>query len=96
MQKIDIEKVPYIPKSRYEFSFGHSTPLSNYLNIAVARSAVLDHSNSEELGFAVLFAAYPGWIDRNTIALFGRFAWMCPDDPDLMIQLLDKAILPIN
>lgn len=95
-QVIDTEKVSYVPKSRYEYIFGDTVSLPEYARITRTRSVARDRVTSEELGYAVRYGAYPGWIDRNTIALFGRFAWNCPTDQDQNMRLLNQVILPSN
>ena len=78
-QVINTEKTPYSPKSRYEF-IDTEKKLEGYLNISVSRSVVRDRVTGEELGYAVSYTAYPGWVDRNTIQLLGGHIWLCPED----------------
>ena len=95
MQEIITEKTPYIPKSRYEFIIGIvQGSYEGRRDIGIYKSIARDRETNEELGYALRYFAYPGWIDRNTIALFGRIQWMCPIEQDQDVQFMRQVILP--
>lgn len=95
IQEIDTEKTPYVPKSRYEFIYdAESGAFEGRRDIGIQKSIARDRETNEELGYALRYKAYPGWVDRNTIALFGRILWMCPDDQDQEVRFMRQVILP--
>jgi len=93
---IDTEKAPYVPRSRYEFIYAEQQgAFEGRRDIGIQTSVILDREKNEELGRAVRYKAYPGWVDRNTIAQFGQLLWMCPErdqDPDM--KLMRQVIVP--
>lgn len=94
-QEIDAEKTQYVLRSRYEFIFGvESGAFEGRRDIGIRKSVARDRETGEELGYAVSYSAYPGWVDRNTISLFGRFAWTCPEDQDQHVKFMSQVILP--
>ena len=86
----------YQIKSRYEFIFGEENGAyqeSRY--IGIRRSVVRDRESQEELGYALGFTVYPGWIDQNTFGLLGRFTWGCAtEQPDQSGMLFRSVLLP--
>jgi hypothetical protein len=95
-QVIDTEKKPYVPRSRYEFIYGSENgAFEGRRDIGIQKSIVRDRETKEDLGHALRFYAYPGWLDRNTIAQFGQLLWMCPSrdqSPDM--QLMRDVLFP--
>jgi hypothetical protein len=94
-QVIGTEKAPYVPKSRYEFIYGaEDGAFEGRRDIGIKKSIARDRETTEELGYALRYFAYPGWVDRNTIALFGQIVWMCPTEPAQDVRFMRQVILP--
>ncbi len=84
----------YQVRSRYEFIYNaEHGAFEGRRDIGIQKSVVRDRETKEELGFALRYAVFPGWVDRNTIALLGRIGWACgQQDQDVM--LMRQALLP--
>jgi hypothetical protein len=86
----------YAPRSRYEFHWGEPMPLPGYRNITRTRSYAKDRLTGEELGNAVTYSAYPGWLDSLTFQQLQRFVWQCPKRSGFpRAELLEKTIRPL-
>jgi len=93
---VNPKKEPYHVRSRFEYTYDPGSSLPGSLNIAVARSKVIDRANGEVLGEATAYTAFPGWVDRNSIMLLGQHFWTCPSDTGLDISLLRQTIRPVK
>jgi hypothetical protein len=69
----------YQIKSQYEY-VEEDVAFQGRRDIGVRKGVVKDRTTNEELGYALSYSAYPGWLDRNTISLLGMIFWTCPDD----------------
>jgi len=97
IQELDTEKTPYVLKSRYEIIFDvENGEFEGRRDVGIQNSVARDRETKEELGYARRYFAYPGWVDRNTIALFGRIQWMCPAEPAQDVRFMRQVILPSN
>jgi hypothetical protein len=84
----------YKPRSRYELvneAYGEVVPTAH--NVDTDRTVVRDRVTGEELGRAVRYRAYPGWVDRHTLAKFGQIQWRCPEGKDTQEIDLEHAVL---
>jgi hypothetical protein len=89
----------YLPKSRYEIIRGQEVRWSGRRDIGVITDIVRDRATGEELGQAIIYYAFPGWLDRNTIALLGQVLWACPSNPSGYpasgyLELEKRVLLP--
>ena len=83
----------YQIKSRYEYvSDAVLGAVDGRRDIAIQKSIVRDRETSEDLGYALRYVVFPGWVDRNTIGLLGMIGWSCGQrDQDIM--LMEKVLL---
>lgn len=96
VQKLEFDVKDYQPKSHYEFITDHGRAFTGYLNIGITRSVVRNRQTGEEIAYALKYRAYPGWVDRNTMALLGKIFWSCPEDSFQDIRLVRQTLLPAN
>jgi hypothetical protein len=84
----------YQIKSRYEYIYDavHGA-VDGRRDIAIRKAVVRDRETKEELGYALRYAVFPGWVDRNTIGLLGMVGWVCAQQ-DQEIMLMEQALLP--
>ena len=95
VRKEEFDARTYRVKSRYEFIYDvDSGAFQGRNDIGIQRSVVRDRETKEELGYALRYKAFPGWVDRNTIARLGNVMWMCQSHMDQEIQLRKQALLP--
>ncbi len=95
VQKTEFDAKQYQVKSRYEFI--HDAELGSYegrRDIGIQKSVVRDRETGEELGYTLRYSIFPGWVDRNTIGLFGMIGWKCDAHVDQTIFLLKQVLLP--
>ncbi len=92
---IDPTKTPYTYKSQYEYRYGESEVMKGALHMTKSRSVVVSRTNGDILGEAVVYTAFPGWVDRNTIQRFGNMAWSCPTEGAISVKLLNETLYPI-
>lgn len=91
----EFDATKYQVRSRYEFIHdAQSGAYEGRRDIGIQKTVVRDRETGEELGYALVYAAFPGWVDRNTLALLGRIGWTCDVHPDQNIMLLRKVLLP--
>jgi hypothetical protein len=64
-------------------------------DIGIQKSVVRDRSTGEELGYSLRFAAYPGWLDRTTVAQFGQLGWPCHAYVDQEIRMRKQTLVPL-
>ena len=84
----------YQIKSRYESIFNAKEgAVDGRRDIGIQKSVVRDRETKEELGYALRYAVFPGWVDRNTIGLLGMVGWACAQ-PNQDIMLERQALLP--
>lgn len=85
----------YQIKSRYEFISASGVAFDERRDIGVYKSVVRDRQTGEEIGYALAFTIFPGWVDRKTIGLLTKTIWVCPDDNrDLESDLRIQTFLP--
>jgi len=91
------DKKNYKFKSQYEFIYeSEGGPYKDRSDIGYLRSVVLDHKANEEIGYAMQFTAYPGWVDRSTLSLLTKTLWVCPEQKYLSERLKAKTLLPMS
>jgi len=96
-EKREFDASTYQIKSRYEFIYAEENgAYEGRRHIGVRRSVARDRESGEELGYALSFTAYPGWIDQNTFGLLGKIMWHCQAHPDQDTRLLFQTLLPPN
>lgn len=94
VKKEEFDARTYQVKSRYEFIYNaESGAYQGRRDIGIQKSVVRDRQTGEELGYALRYKAYPGWVDRNTIARIGQVLWMCHGHMDQEIQLRKQVLL---
>jgi len=94
VKKEEFDASKYQVKSRYEFIYG-SERVVNYLqSISEHRSVVRDRETNDELGYALRYAIYPGWVDRQTVARIGKVMWTCQAIPAQSVTLMERVLLP--
>lgn len=87
----------YEIKSRYEYIYdAESGAYQGRRDIGIQKSVVRDRQTNEELGYALRYAAYPGWVDRNTVGLLGRVGWACEAHPVQDTLLVRQVLSPIE
>lgn len=92
--KEEFDTQQYLLKSRYEYIYDSVTgPIQGRRDIGIQKSVVRDRKTGEELGYAIRFKAYPGWIDRNTFSRISQVLWMCHSHIDQEIQLRKQVLL---
>lgn len=95
-QEFDSKK--YSIKSRYEFIYGaESGEYKGRQDIGIRKSVVRDRANNEELGYALGYIAYPGWLDQKTVGLISRFVWGCKSEISVQdVIVFQRVLLPNN
>ena len=95
VEELEFNPKSYQLKSKYEFIENeiYGQVPQGLLNIDTDRSAVRDRVTGEELGYAVRYRAYPGWVDRLTIARIGQIQWRCPVGGDSQEGRLERQVL---
>lgn len=86
----------YEPVSRYEFAKGSGQRIGSSANIEMDRSVVRDRVTGKELGYSIAYNAYAGWLDRQTIARFGKLQWRCPVGESAQELAMARAVLLPN
>mgnify|MGYP001462517061 CR=1 FL=1 len=84
----------YQVKSQYESIYEVEVgAVEGRQDIGFQKSVVRDRETKEVLGYALRYAVFPGWVDRNTIGLIGMVGWACAKpDQDTMLEY--QALLP--
>lgn len=91
------DKNSYKIKSQYEFIYeSEGGPYKERSDIGFLRSVVLDRKAREEIGYAIQFTAYPGWLDRKTLSLLTKTLWVCPEQGYLSERLKTQTLLPMS
>jgi len=94
---LEFDARTYKIKSRYEFIYDEeSGAYQGSRSIGIGRSVVRDRETREELGYALSFSVYPGWVEQITFGLFGKILWHCQAYPDQDIRFLYQALLPMK
>jgi len=84
----------YQIRSRYESIFNaEEGAVDGRRDIGIQKSIVRDRDTKEELGYALRYAVFPGWLDRNTIGLLGMVGWTCAK-PNQDTMLERQVLLP--
>ena len=95
VRKQDLSAKTYQPNSRYEFLYDvESGAVRGRLNIGIQKSIVRDRMTGEELGHALRYSAYPGWVDRQTISRISQVMWHCHAYSDQEIRLVRQVLTP--
>ena len=98
VKKQEFDSKKYKIKSRYEFIYGtESGAYMGRQDIGVRKSVVRDRASNEELGYALGYIAYPGWLDQKTVGLISRFVWGCKSEisgQDVIVY--QRVLLPNN
>lgn len=97
VKKEEFDARKYQVKSRYEFIYDlESASFQGRRDIGIQKSVVRDRETKDELGYTLRYKAYPGWVDRNTIALIGKVLWMCDAGGAQEVGLMDRILIPSN
>ena len=95
VRKEEFDARTYQVKSRYEYIYdAESGAFQGRKDIGIQKSVVRDRNTRDELGYALRYKVYPGWVDRNTLSRIGQVLWMCQGHMDQEIQMRRKALLP--
>jgi hypothetical protein len=93
IKKLEFEAGAYQIKSRYEY-IESIAKFEGRRDIEIQKSVIRDRTTNEELGYALGYHAFPGWLDRNTISLLGLIMWRCPDDQLIHLRMRNTVFLP--
>ena len=88
VRKEEFDAKTYQIKSRYEYIFDAEVgAVEGRRDIGIQKSVVRDRVTKEDLGYALRYAVFPGWLDRNTIGLLGMVGWACGmQDQDINLE----------
>ena len=86
----------YEPKSRYESrTEADDRHIAGPGNVTMSKTVARDRLSQEELGRAVMYYAYPGWVDRQTVGRLGQLSWTCPSHrPEAPLDLQSAVFVP--
>lgn len=98
VKKQEFDSRKYKIKSRYEFIYGaESGAYKGRKDIGIRKSVVRDRASNEELGYALGYIAYPGWLDQNTVGLISRLVWGCKSEVSVQdVIVYQRILLPNN